>query len=688
MSSMTAPARPRLIPGQRRRDGPRLVPVQAGPVPEYGPAHPLALAAGMRARLRTVVHTLLAHPDLAGAPDPVRLAVLVLASRTNATSLEAEVTTRELGQWIGLSAERASKAVVRPLRAMPMVDVETRPGEYAEDAGLRCRLRPLAEASDRGLLGLSKKELAVLHRLVEAVMAPGWFHRDGRVTPAGLLGCRTGRGAATDRLALLLLVLEAGEDGIVPLCGGRVDIRRGRVVATLARLLGCKRAGAEAVLTRLEEAGAVARPRRRTASGLHQKSQLVVPAVAAAHRSVTGREDRRHAPRPFVADPDDATGPGQPPTAPAKPQVVTVPGPARPEKAEPDDATPLHTHHSPGAGRSRKSDGGGGFSGEAPSGTPGRPGRAGARGEHPRQAVAAHTTAAGSGLGPLPHRGGGGSALRAEKHNPPAPSTDPVACPFLGRVARNLPRTSEVLQRLLPEPTAYQRRLLDRMLGGLIAEGDDDAMIASRLRQRLAKLVTGDPERPYRFRRDALSWALSIGLPLSPGGRTLVPCAVGGCEGRIYGRVADLRIRCDDCELEALSRLEAVQARRAIEAALEAPLPPPAPEVTRPEPTSGDSPAGPAGSPGLSHCPQPGGEAMLHIPLVVREQIDLLERIDPAAARTARRAAAIMYRPDPHGEGGDRARERAWAASAWTAVFDRYTDQLTAHYAQTTAGAA
>jgi hypothetical protein len=93
-----------------------------------------------------------------------------------------------------------------------------------------------------------------LQWLVEAVTAPGWKHRDGRVSPAGLLGTRTGRGAATDRLALLLLMLEARETGRVRQCGGAVDTKRGRAAATVARLLGCTAAG-ERVLERLEETG-------------------------------------------------------------------------------------------------------------------------------------------------------------------------------------------------------------------------------------------------------------------------------------------------------------------------------------------------------------------------------------------------------------------------------------------------
>ncbi|MFI7103225.1 hypothetical protein ACIBK8_28195 [Streptomyces sp. NPDC050161] len=87
-------------------------------------------------------------------------------------------------------------------------------------------------------LNLAKQEFATLLRLLEAVMAPGWTRRDGRVTPAGLLGTRTDRGAATDRLALLLLVLEARESGRVRQCGGAVGTKRGRAAA-VARLLGC-----------------------------------------------------------------------------------------------------------------------------------------------------------------------------------------------------------------------------------------------------------------------------------------------------------------------------------------------------------------------------------------------------------------------------------------------------------------
>ncbi|MCE0446787.1 hypothetical protein LT493_26005 [Streptomyces tricolor] len=247
-------------------------------------------------------------PGLEGAPDAVRLAVVVLASRTPSESGVVEIRTGELGRWLGLSASYVASGVVPVLRRSGVVEVETAPGEYGQHAGLRCKVLPLWAA--RGVVGhplaLSKKEFATLLRLLEAVMAPGWVHRDGRVTPAGLLGTRTGRGAATDRLALLLLVLEARETGRVRLCGGTVDTKRGRAAATVARLLGCTASAGERVLERLEDRGLVLRVRLRTGSGLANRSRLMVPAVAAAHGHTVAddvREDRAEVPSPSFQTP-------------------------------------------------------------------------------------------------------------------------------------------------------------------------------------------------------------------------------------------------------------------------------------------------------------------------------------------------------------------------------------------------
>ena len=84
----------------RQRGGLRAV--QAGPVAQRGPGHPLALGRQMRARLRRAVHELLATAGLEDAPDTVRLAVLVLASRMPKSLDGTVIRTGELGRWLGL----------------------------------------------------------------------------------------------------------------------------------------------------------------------------------------------------------------------------------------------------------------------------------------------------------------------------------------------------------------------------------------------------------------------------------------------------------------------------------------------------------------------------------------------------------------------------------------------------------
>ncbi|MEU5709937.1 hypothetical protein [Streptomyces flaveolus] len=280
----------------------------------------------------------------------MRLAVLVLAARTPSESGVVEIRTGELGRWLGLSASYVASAVVPVLRRSGVVSIDTAEGEYGQDDGLKCKVLPLWAA--QGMVGhplnLTKKEYATLLRLMEAVMAPGWTHRDGRVTPAGLIGTRTGRGAATDRLALLLLVLEARETGRVRLCGGTVDTKRGRAAATVARLLGCTASAGERVLERLEDRGLVLRVRLRTGSGLASRSRLMVPAVATAHgRTVadTVREDRAEGLKPEFSDPDVAAGPGEAPKLRTKPQVSSVAVTDEADVAEPAVAADLHTDH-------------------------------------------------------------------------------------------------------------------------------------------------------------------------------------------------------------------------------------------------------------------------------------------------------------------------------------------------------
>ncbi|MFH9195610.1 hypothetical protein ACIQJ8_33090 [Streptomyces globisporus] len=334
--------------GSRRRL--RSVPAQAGPVPKRAAGHPLSLSRDARARLGGAVRALLDADGLDGASDAVRLAVLVLASRTPWETGVVAIRTSELGRWIGASASYTASEVVPALKRSGVVSVDASEGEFRESTGLECKVLPLWAAQDvvGHPLNLTKKEYATLQRLLEAVMAPGWKHRDGRVTPAGLIGTRTGRGAATDRLALLLLVLEARETGQVRQIGGTVDSRRGRAAATVARLLGCTASAGERVLERLEDRELVLRVRLRTSSGLANRSRLMVLSVAAAHGcTVAGdiREDRAQAPEPDFSDPDVAAGPVETPRAETDLQVSGIPVTDVTGVSDPDGAAALHTDH-------------------------------------------------------------------------------------------------------------------------------------------------------------------------------------------------------------------------------------------------------------------------------------------------------------------------------------------------------
>lgn len=395
---------PELFPASRPARGR----TPLGPVPVRGPGRPLALGRSTRVRLRAAVRALLDLNGLNSVGDAVRLAVVVLASRTPSETGVVEIRTSELGRWLGLSASYVASVVVPALRRSGVVSVETAPGEYGEDAGLECKVLPLWAAQDvvGHPLNLAKKEYSTLLRLLEAVMAPGWAHRDGSFTPPGLLGTRTGRGAATDRLALLLLVLEARESGRVRQCGGTVDTRRGRAAATVARLLGCSASAGERVLERLEARELVLRVRLKTGSGLRNRSRLMVPAVAAAHgRTVADAvlEDRAEDLEPDFSDPDVTAGPGEAPETETEQQVSGMSVTDEPDVADPDVAAALHTDHPHLVTPVVLPQLSGGFSGEGRGGSGDLPDRACVRED---QAVDDETAVAGFGspvveVGPL-----------------------------------------------------------------------------------------------------------------------------------------------------------------------------------------------------------------------------------------------------------------------------------------------
>ncbi|MGW2543983.1 hypothetical protein ACWC5I_24675, partial [Kitasatospora sp. NPDC001574] len=254
--SAAAAAEHRAQAGRRTALGP--VPDQRSAKPRPAP-HPLVLTGVMRSRLRAAVRALLADPGLAGAPDAVRWAAVVLLSRTGVGQGSVKIRTPELGRWCGLSADR-TRTVVNGLRGgrlpagvQPVVTTVVKSASTKANEALVCTLVPVArslatavgpaercpETGERDPLVLEQRELAVLHGLVEAVASPGFVHRDGRISAPGLLAHRTGHGAAVDRLAVVLMVLDAGSHGRVRLCGGRVDTGVGRPAVTLSRMLGC-----------------------------------------------------------------------------------------------------------------------------------------------------------------------------------------------------------------------------------------------------------------------------------------------------------------------------------------------------------------------------------------------------------------------------------------------------------------
>ncbi|WP_457469793.1 hypothetical protein [Streptomyces sp. TE4109] len=503
------------------------------------------------------MRALLDTDGLDGVPDPVRLAVIVLASRTPSETGEVEIRTRELGRWIGLSKSRTASEVVPALRRSGLVSVETLEGEFDQPAGLRCKVLPLWAAQDvvGHVLNLEKKGYSTLLRLMEAVMAPGWAHRDGRVTPAGLLGTRTGRGAATDRLALLLLVLEAQETGRVRLCGGTVDTKRGRLAATLARLLGCSAGAAERVLERLEERDLVRRVRLRTGSGLANRTRLMIPAVAAAHsRAGAGavREDRLQAPDPVLSEPDVTAVQSEAPGSEEDPQVSGVLVMDEADVAEPDVAAALHTDHpylvTPVSPLSLS----GGCSGEGRGGSGDLPDRACVRedggplrGEQRKKAPSISSKKPGH--GPVPGAGRG----RQQRGRVPLPPEDLRT--VLAPVDLVWARLERPAARRLVEAAA--RSELGKVVG-FAGRADAPQILADRLARHLENQM-----RLGRPITDPVGWLIGLALPQRQ------QCGDVRCDDRVLlGSGQD----CPHCTEKQDDRRDQ---RRAVAAAIDAAMP-------------------------------------------------------------------------------------------------------------------
>ncbi|MGC9479033.1 hypothetical protein ACP4I1_33450 [Streptomyces sp. WG4] len=546
-------------PSRRRL---RAASAAAGPVPERVAGHPLSLGRDARARLGGAVRALLGLSGLDGASDAVRLAVLVLASRTPSETGVVEMRTAELGRWLGLSASYTASNVVPGLRRSGVVSVETAEGEYGQDDGLRCKVLPLWAA--QGVVGhplnLAKKEYATLQRLLEAVMAPGWRHRDGRITPAGLIGTRTGRGAATDRLALLLLVLEARETGRVRLCGGTVDTKRGRAAATVARLLGCTASAGERVLERLEDRGLVLRVRLKTGSGLAHRSRLMVPAVAAAYgRTVVEdvQEGRADALKPEFSDPDDAAGPGDTPEVETESQVSGVMVTDVADVAEPDVAVALHTDHPHLVTSVVPPQVSGGFSGEGRGGNRRRPDRARVRegsplrGEQQEKSPSISEPSSGGPVAGASMRVvNGGSKGRQQRGRVPLPPVD----------LRAVLAPVDLVWARLERPTS--RRLVEAavrseltQVEGFAGRTDAPKVLADRLARRLSEqLRTGGPIN------DPVGWLIGRGLPQRQ------QCGDVRCDDRMLLDSGRDCLRCEDRQADRRAQRHTVAA--AVDAAM------------------------------------------------------------------------------------------------------------------------
>ncbi|MES5824887.1 hypothetical protein [Streptomyces sp. RG80] len=304
-----------MLPGQR--NALRSVPA-SGQAGDGGLDNPLRLGRQMRLRLLAAVQALLADPSIAGLKDAPRLAAVVLYAKSRAPKgdkrdLQTSIWGSELGRWMGMKESTIHHKVLPVLRGSGALRTRVVTNAKGHPTGLDCLVMPLWNAHRGGGAGhplaLSKAELATLLHLIEALFGPGWAPEGKEPTPPGLLASRTGKGAATDRLGLLLMVLNTRASGWLQLCGGSVRKKEGRGAATLARLLGCSPSGARKILTRLTEAGVVARQRKATVTRMNGRGKVMLLPVARAYgRSLASVETVQRPDPEFSARPDDASG--------------------------------------------------------------------------------------------------------------------------------------------------------------------------------------------------------------------------------------------------------------------------------------------------------------------------------------------------------------------------------------------
>ncbi|MFJ9634502.1 hypothetical protein ACIRU8_43100 [Streptomyces sp. NPDC101175] len=374
------------LPGQR--SALRSVPALGKPDGD-GPEDPLRLGRVMRLRLRDAVHALLADPSIVGLKDAPKLAAVVLYAKSRAprggkNDLQTSVWGAELGRWMGVKESTVHHKVLPVLRGTDALHTLVVRDAKGHPTGLDCLVMPLWKARRGGGAGhplaLEKAELATLLRLLEALFGHGWTPENKEPTPPGLLAGRTGRGAATDRLGLLLMVLNTSASGWLQLCGGSVKKKEGRGAATLARLLGCSPAGARKVLARLAEAGVVARQRKATVTRMNGRGRVMLLPVARAYgRSLASVEAVQSCGPVFLARPDGACGDHVPAGAAGflgTTGLCGAEGSGDAEERERPDGAELHADHALGVAPVSPLPLSGRFSGEGRQGRCDLPGRA------------------------------------------------------------------------------------------------------------------------------------------------------------------------------------------------------------------------------------------------------------------------------------------------------------------------
>ncbi|MGW5070202.1 hypothetical protein ACWEQJ_29590 [Streptomyces cyaneofuscatus] len=528
-----------VLPGQR--NALRSVPA-AGKPDGDGPEDPLRLGRTMRLRLRDAVQALLADPSIAGLKDAPKLAAVVLYAKSRAPKgedddLQTSTWGAELGRWMGVKESTVHHKVLPVLRGSDAVHTQVVRDAKGHPTGLDCLVMPLWRAHHGGGAGhplaLTKAELATLLRLLEALFGHGWTPKDKEPTPPGLLAGRTGKGAATDRLGLLLMVLNTRASGWLQLVGGSVKKREGRGAATLARLLGCSPSGARKVLARLTEAGVVARQRKATSTRMNGRGRVMLLPVARAYgRTLASVEAAQGAGPVFSARPDGACGDHGPAGAAGALGTSGIGGAEGPEDAvdrERPDGAELHADHASGVTAVVPPQLDCGFSGEGRGGEGRRPERVCAgedqaadghaavaeagkpvaqggplRGEKPKESSVDERggqRAAGAGAGGRPKAGGWEKAQQQRRVALPADLRLRVA---LGPVAWLWERLSGWQQ---DQVEAAAKAELAQLAGLGVAPEGAPRLLADRLTDRLAEtggeaMVTG----PY-------GWLIRRGLP-------------------------------------------------------------------------------------------------------------------------------------------------------------------------------